>query len=195
MTTINYINETVMDLILFGIQGSGKGTQAKIIAEKFNLKTFETGAQLRQLAQEDSDLGKQVKSLIEAGHLVPDAIVIQIVERFLHTLQLGERILFDGVPRKTIQQKAFDDLLKKLGRDFLGVLIEIPEEETIKRLLQRGRNDDTPDSIKNRIEHFKKETVPVIEDYQKREKMITVNGFQPIEKVSEEIISKLSDIF
>lgn len=184
-----------MDLILFGIQGSGKGTQAKIIAEKFDLEIFETGAELRKLAQEDTELGKKVKTLIEAGHLVPDEIVIQIVKNFLEPLPKTQRILFDGVPRKIIQQKAFDELIKNLDRNFIGILIEIPEEETIQRLLARGRNDDTAEGIKNRIEHFKKETLPVIEDYKQRGKMITINGSQPIEKVGEEISSKVSDYF
>jgi len=181
-----------MDIILFGIQGSGKGTQAKILAEKFQLKPFEMGAQLRTLAQENSELSLKVKTLIEAGHLVPADIVIEIAEKFIQKLQPGEKALFDGIPRNIEQKEKFDAVLKKYHRDFLGIQIEIPEEETIKRLLARGRNDDTPEGIKNRIDHFNRQTLPIIEDYKKSGKIVCVNGFQNVEEVAAEIMNKLN---
>ncbi|MBI4231908.1 nucleoside monophosphate kinase, partial [Candidatus Peregrinibacteria bacterium] len=85
-----------MDLILFGIQGSGKGTQGKILAERYGLKIFETGGALRALAQEDSELARKVKSIIEAGHLVPNEVVMEIVEDFMNKQEASSPILFDG---------------------------------------------------------------------------------------------------
>jgi len=180
-----------MDIVLFGIQGSGKGTQAKIIAEKFNCKVCEMGAQLRELAKEDSELGIKVKTLIEAGHLVPADVILEIVENFVKGLSANDIALFDGIPRNENQKIRFDEVMKKYQRDFIGIQIEIPEEETIKRLLSRGRNDDNVDSIKNRIHHFNTETLPIIEDYKNLNKIVSINGFQSVDEVSKDIITVL----
>lgn len=126
-----------MDLILFGRQGSGKGTQGKVLAERYGLTPFVTGDELRRLANEPSELGKKVKSIIEAGHLVPNDVVMEIIENFMNNLPGGSRVLFDGIPRKMEQAESFDALMKKLGRDFTGVVIELDEESAVKRLTTR----------------------------------------------------------
>ena len=123
-----------MDFIFFGMQGAGKGTVGKKVAEKFNLKVFETGAELRRLAQENSTLGKKVKEIIEAGHLVPNEAVMEIVENFMNTLKPGENILFDGIPRKIEQANSLNEVLKKHNRVYKAVILEITEETALKRL-------------------------------------------------------------
>ncbi len=176
-----------MDLALFGIQGAGKGTQAKIIATKYELAYFDAGAQCRGLAAEDSNLGRKVKEIIEGGHLVPSEIVIQILENFLIQLPPGKRVLYDGIPRNSEQKADFDALLQKYSREIIALNIELPEEETINRLMARGRNDDKPEIITQRIKIFFKDTTPLIDAYRAQNKIININGNQAIDAVSQEI--------
>src|SRR5579883_1600694 len=177
-----------MDIVLFGIQGSGKGTLGKVVAEKYGLVIFETGGELRKLSQENSELARKVKSIIEAGHLVPNEVVMEIIENFMNKLPAGKNVLFDGIPRKMVQAESFDTLMKKHNRDILGILVEVPEEVVIKRLMSRRicencktvypasytkeacekcggklvtRSDDNPESIKTRIKAYHDETMPV----------------------------------
>ncbi|MBT4055685.1 nucleoside monophosphate kinase, partial [Candidatus Peregrinibacteria bacterium] len=126
-----------MDLIFFGMQGAGKGTVGKVVAEKLNLKIFETGGALRVLAQEDSELGKKIKSIIEAGHLVPNEVVMEIVEDFINKLEPGQSVLFDGIPRSIEQAESLNMLLSKHDREYKAVLIDITEETALERLTTR----------------------------------------------------------
>ncbi len=210
-----------MDLVLFGMQGSGKGTQGKLIAERHNLKTFETGAELRKLAQEDSPLGKKVKSIIETGRLVENEVVMEIIENFMKSIEKDDFVLFDGLPRKMEQAETFDALMKKLGRVFTGVLIEISEEVAMKRLTTRRicekckevfpathkentctkcggglitRNDDNVEAITVRLQAYRNETLPVIQKYEREGKMIKINGEQTIENVDKDFETALKNI-
>lgn len=211
-----------MDLILFGRQGSGKGTQGKYFSERYHLVPFVTGDELRKLASADSALGRKVKSIIEAGHLVSNEVVMEIIEHFMAHLPEGKRVLFDGIPRKMEQAKTFDALMKRLGRDFSGVLLNISEKTAIHRLTTRRiceqcktiypgyydkktceacggslttRNDDSNmESIRNRLEAYKNETVPVIEHYDQQNKIIELDGEESIDDVNEEAFPKLDPL-
>ncbi|EKD47835.1 MAG: hypothetical protein ACD_65C00266G0002 [uncultured bacterium] len=201
-----------MDLVFFGMQGSGKGTQGKLIADRHGLQVFETGAELRKLASEDSELGKKVKEIIEAGHLVSNEVVMEIIENFTKTIPEGKSVLFDGIPRKMVQKETFDALMKKLGREFTGVLINISEEIALKRLTTRRicgkckavypadyegdsckecggelitRADDNVEAIQTRLDAYGNETLPVIEKYKEEGKMLEVNGEGKIEEVDK----------
>lgn len=207
-----------MDYVLFGMQGSGKGTQSKFLAAQKNLAVFETGAELRRLAKEESELGLKIKSIIEAGNLVPSEVVMEIIQDFISKLPEGQAALFDGIPRSEEQKGLFDALMQEEGRDFTGVLIEITEEEALKRLTTRRvcsscktaypafyekeaceacggelvtRKDDTPEAIRVRLDTFLQKTVPVIEEYKAADKMIVVNGQQDIEAVTQELLGQL----
>ncbi|QQR55529.1 nucleoside monophosphate kinase [Candidatus Peregrinibacteria bacterium] len=211
-----------MDLVLFGMQGSGKGTQSKAIAEHCGLLVFETGAELRRLSTEDSELAHKVKSIIESGHLVPTEVVMEIIADFLHRLPTGKNALFDGIPRSGDQKEQFDALMVKEGRSFKGLLIELSEEEAVKRLTTRRmcpacktiypasysqdncekdsstlvtRQDDTPEAIRVRLDTFLEKTVPVINAYKTEGKMLTVKGEQAIEKVTLDIQEVLKTDF
>jgi adenylate kinase len=184
-----------MNVVLLGIQGSGKGTQAQLMAERYNLAIFEMGDEFRKLAEEDSDLGHKVNKYVKQGQLVPAEIVLQIVDKFLQDVPNDQAVIFDGIPRNRTQQATFDRLLKKWKRDFVVVNIQIPEEETIKRLLARKRHDDTPDVIKNRIKIFQKNTSPTIDAYRKYNKVVNIDGNQTIEKVAIEIAEKIDPYF
>lgn len=208
-----------MDYVLFGIQGSGKGTQGKILCQNIDAAYFETGGELRRLAKEESELGEKVKSIIEAGRLVPNEVVMEIVENFIKTLAGGGKpVIFDGIPRNQHQSDTFETLLQKNNRDYTGLYFELSKEEAENRLLKRRmcskckeifpafyksptcekckgelvtRADDNADSIRTRIEIFYKETLRAIENWKLRGKMLTVDGSKSIEEVTKEMISKI----
>jgi len=184
MNTSNYSGK---DIILFGIQGSGKGTQAKILAEKYDMKIFETGGELRGVSEEDSELGQEVKAIISRGDLVSNEIVMRIVEHFLEGVSSNDRVIFDGIPRSMPQKESLDALLTEHERDFFGLFLEVPKEEVVSRMKDRGRHDDTDEAITRRIENYETETIPVIDKYEAEGKMIRVNGFQSIVDVARDV--------
>jgi len=194
---------------MFGMQGAGKGTVGKRVAEDFGLEVFETGAALRELATQDSELGKRVKEIIEAGNLVPNEVVMEIVENFINKLPAGKSVLFDGIPRKIEQANSLNALLEKNGRDYKALLINISKETALRRLTTRKicssckevypasykentcakcgaplttRADDNAEAIKVRLEAFDRETVPAIEIY--KNKLIEIDGEGTIEEVA-----------
>jgi len=182
---------------------------------------FETGAQLRKLASEDSTLGHKVKEIIEAGHLVPNEIVMEIVEDFLSKVPNGKSIIFDGIPRKTVQAESLAKLLDGNDREYKAVVLDLSEEEALNRLTKRRicseckevypasykepacekcrgklitRTDDNAESIKVRIEAFVNETMPVIKMYEEKGLLIKINGEQEIDEVTKELIETLDPI-
>ncbi|MFA5854834.1 MAG: nucleoside monophosphate kinase [Candidatus Gracilibacteria bacterium] len=211
-----------MDLVLFGIQGSGKGTQSTEICKHCNLDVFETGAELRRIAGEETELGHKVKSIIEAGNLVPTEVVMEIIKDFLSHLPTGANALFDGIPRSIEQKEQFDALMQSEGREFNGLLIDLSEEEALNRLTTRRicekckatypafytkdsceacggalitRKDDTPDAIRTRLDTFSQKTLPVINLYKTQGKMLTVDGKKSIEDVTKDIEAVLAPHF
>jgi adenylate kinase len=211
-----------MDLILFGMQGSGKGTQGKALADKYNLKVFDIGTFFRNEIKIGTPLGFSIKGPVEAGHLVDDEIVMQVVDRVLKDTALTQPILFDGVPRTLSQVQSLLDLLVKYKRDAFAVNIKISEDEGIHRLTKRRicsechgiypasfvgdicalcggklivRADDNPESIRRRIDNYKKQTVPVIKSFYDRDRLIEVDGEQAIEDVTQETLEKVAYLF
>ena len=209
------------NIVLFGIQGSGKGTQGKVIAKKYGYTIFETGGELRKLIASGSELGNKIKAIVEAGKLVDTSVIMEVIENFLINIPSDQPVLFDGIPRKMDQKIAFDALMQKVDRDFLGVLIEISREEAINRLTSRRmckdckeiypafyaddkcekcggelemRQDDSDlSAIENRLDAYKNETKPVIDGYIDEGKMLTINGEQVIENVTAELIEKVEN--
>ncbi len=188
------------DLVFFGIQGSGKGTQAKKLAAKFNFDIFEAGGELRKIVASGSELGKTVASYINAGNLVPHQIIMQVVKEAIAARPKTQRILFDGIPRDTDQMKDFDTIMSEAGRDFFGIQLLLSEQKAIERILgrakQEGRVDDADDAvIRKRIHTFTTKTVPVIDAYTASGKLITVEGDRGMDEVYadlEHILSKHS---
>jgi len=182
------------DLILVGIQGSGKGTQARILAEKFGYQIFETGGELRAMAKEESELGKKVKEITERGDLVPNEIVMEIVENFLNKTSSEIPVIFDGIPRSDSQRVSLEDLLQIHGREFSVLEVRLSEGESIRRMMKRAeienRADDTPEVMKKRIANFYAHTQPLLDAWKSH--LISVDGDQSIEDVSKEILEKLN---
>jgi len=182
---------TVNDILIFGMQGAGKGTQGEIIAKKLNLEIFETGGALRKIRAENSDLGRMVKDIMDRGDLVTNEIVMNIVEDFLEKNE-GKRILFDGIPRMMEQKITFDTLLEKHGRTLQGIFLTLDEPEAISRMLERGRKDDTEEVIRRRLDNYAAETLPVIQEYISAGIITEVNGKGEINTIAKNIEKILS---
>lgn len=177
-----------MDIVLFGIQGSGKGTQAKRLCKEFDLDLFEAGGELRRIAAEESKLGKEVKSYIDDGKLVPHEIIMKVVKQAIVSRPAGRRILFDGIPRDENQMKDFDAVMSELNREFRCIQILLPREKAIERILgraeQEGRADDANEEIiVRRMDTFTEKTLPVIREYERAGKLVKVDGDSDVEAV------------
>ena len=183
------------DLVLIGRQGSGKGTQGRILAEHHGFTVFETGAALREMAKQPTELGATVREITARGDLVPNGIVMKILANFLSLVDKDKPVLFDGIPRSEEQRKSFTEELEKAGRSFMALEIRISNNEAVKRLLKRGqlegREDDNLTAIQNRLQNFESQTQPVINFWEESGQMIVVNGEQEIEEVTKEMEQKL----
>jgi adenylate kinase len=179
-----------MDLVLFGIQGSGKGTQAKRLAAEFGYSIFEAGAALRLIAASGTELGKTVSSYIDHGHLVPFEIIMEVVRDAVSKKSADEKVLFDGIPRDMDQKHAFDGLMSLMNRDFRCIELLVDEEAAIVRIINRakeqGRADDANEEfIRRRIGLFHQKTQPVIDEYKKAGKVLEVSGEGTMDEVYE----------
>ncbi|NOS67164.1 MAG: nucleoside monophosphate kinase [Candidatus Peribacteraceae bacterium] len=186
-----------MDLVLFGIQGSGKGTQAKRLASEFTYDIFEAGGELRKIAASGSELGQTVKSFIDAGHLVPHEIIMQVVKEAILARPKNQKILFDGIPRDENQMKGFDEIMQGAGRPFRCIHILLSPDEGMKRILgraqQEGRADDADTEIvKRRMKTFTEKTMPVIEKYKEEGNMMEIDGMKSVEDVYRDMTEILS---
>ncbi len=184
----------MLNVALFGPPGAGKGTQSKLLLDKFNLVYISTGDILREEIKAGTDLGNKAKSIIEKGGLVEDAIIVQIIERKIKQHSDANGFLFDGFPRTLVQAYILEGLLLKLNTTLhCMVSLEVPEDELLARLLNRagieGRNDDNREVIEFRLTEYKTKTVPVENFY--RDKGI----FHPIDGTGslEDIYQRLRD--
>ena len=176
-----------MRIILFGPPGCGKGTQASFISESLSIPHLSTGDMLRSAVSSGSEIGLKAKNIMESGGLVSDQIVLSIVEERIEKHDCEKGFILDGFPR-TVNQAEKLDLLLSTNQELDCVLnIKVEEEEIIKRLIDRSREDDKPDIIKNRFKTYNLETQPLIPFYEDRKILFNINGMQEIKKVSEDI--------
>ena len=176
-----------MRIILFGPPGCGKGTQATFIAESLSIPHLSTGDMLRSAVSSGSEKGLKAKKVIESGGLVSDEIVLSIVEERIAMNDCEKGFILDGFPRTVNQAKKLDLLLSNNHKLDFVLRIKVDEEEIIKRLIERAREDDKPEIIKNRFKTYNNETQPLIPFYEERKILFNINGMQEIEKVSEDI--------
>ncbi|HEV7781457.1 MAG TPA: adenylate kinase [Chitinophagaceae bacterium] len=183
----------MFNLILFGPPGSGKGTQSDKLVEKYGLIHLSTGNLLRQEIKDKTPLGIEAKSFIDKGQLVPDEVVIGMVDSYFDQHKDATGFLFDGFPRTVAQAKALDKLLDLKKTEIGKVLIlDVDEEELIKRLVLRGktsgRSDDADENIqRNRQEVYKKETLPVAGYYARSKKVTNVDGMGDVQSIFERL--------
>ena len=173
-------------LIILGRQGSGKGTQALRISERFGFIHISTGDMLRAAVAEGTALGQKAKALMDAGDLVPDEIMIGIVDERLHKPDVVEHgFLLDGFPR-TVGQA---DALAEIAGDQLALAInlDVPVEEVTARMMARGRDDDSPESIARRLELYEAETAPLLQWFRDHDILAVVDGMGSEELVFERL--------
>lgn len=186
-----------MHIILFGPPGVGKGTQAKILSEKYNIPHISTGDMLREEIRQQTDLGLKAKVLMDAGNLVPDDIMIGMIRNVLQTKKCQNGIILDGFPRTVEQATALQMMFKELNITLKRVLyIEVTEEHIMERLLKRAevehRADDTPETILKRIGVYKKSTEPVKIHFESLGLLSSVNGEGSVEEVAKRMQSVLA---
>ncbi len=188
---------TMFNIVLFGPPGSGKGTQSAHLVEKYGLIHLSTGDLLRKEMKAGTALGKEAKSLIEQGKLVPDAVVVGMIASALEANLEAPGFLFDGFPRTVAQAEALDELLTKQNSDIGVVLfLEVNQEELIQRLIGRakssGRLDDAdPEVQRNRQKVYQNETLPVADYYAQFEKVEKIDGEGEIAIIFSRLCDKI----
>ena len=176
-----------MRIILFGPPGCGKGTQATFISEALAIPHLSTGDMLRSAVSSGSEIGLKAKNIMESGGLVSDEIVLSIVKERIAKNDCENGFILDGFPRTVNQAENLELLLSDNCKLDCVLRIKVDEEEIIKRLIDRAREDDKPDIIKNRFKTYNSETQPLIPFYEERKILFNINGMQEIEQVSEDI--------
>ncbi len=175
-------------VIFLGPPGAGKGTQAKTLADNWNIAHISTGDILRQALKEQTPLGVKAQGYMDKGELVPDQLVQEMVQERLSQPDTKLGWILDGFPRTVNQALFLEELLQKLNQHGEKVVnLEVPDEILIARLLQRGRKDDTEQVIRRRLEVYRSETAPLIDFYSSRQALLSVNGAKSPEEVTGEL--------
>jgi adenylate kinase len=180
----------MLNLVLFGPPGAGKGTQAEFLIDSYQLTHLSTGDLLRSELAAETELGLEAKKYMEKGELVPDAVVIGMIDRKLKSTTNAKGFIFDGFPRTVDQAKALDNLLNNNGTPISGMLsLEVEKPELVARLLNRGKSsgraDDQDESvIENRINVYNEKTSPLVKYYSAQGKHFGINGMGTIEEIA-----------
>lgn len=190
-----------MNIVLFGGPGSGKGTQSEKLIDKYGLHHISTGEVLRDHIKRETELGKIAKGYIDEGQLIPDELMIKILDDVIEQEAKDKPgVIFDGFPRTIPQAEALEKLLEKRGKKLHGVVgLEVPDEELVKRMINRGkmtgRADDNEDTIKKRLNVYHNQTSPLKEHYKKQNKYIAIDGNRDIEEIFGAITQELDKHF
>jgi len=187
------------NFIIFGAPGAGKGTQAKLLSEKYGLVHLSSGDILRKEIK-SGELSTEIKKYLESGRLVPARIVNQIIEREVKSHKKAKGFIFDGFPRTLSQAKRLDRILKLQGEKINAVLkVKITEEEGVKRILERSKtsgriDDDNKKVIKNRFKIYYKMIHPILAYYQEQKKLILINGQAPIKQIFKDLTTVIDKL-
>jgi adenylate kinase len=191
----------MLNIVLFGPPGAGKGTQSEKLIEKFQLIHLSTGDLLRSEIAQQTDLGMQAKLLMDKGELVPDAVVIGMIRSKLEHNQQAKGFIFDGFPRTAAQAEALDQLLAEKNTAINCMLaLEVDNEELTKRLLLRGKDsgradDQNEEIIRNRIKEYNNKTAPLKDFYSAQNKFHAVNGIGSIDEIFNALCAEISAVY
>ena len=182
-----------MIIILFGPPGAGKGTQAQILVERYNLKQLSTGDMLREAIKEGSDLGKEAKAIMDRGELVSDEIILAMIKEKLENSE-SQGFIFDGFPRNLEQARALDEILRKLNIELdLVIEIVVKDDVLISRIENRAReskdvrSDDNAEVLKKRLNVYHQSTEMIKPYYLEKKKLVKIDGMGSVEQVGKNI--------
>ena len=182
----------MINIVIFGAPGSGKGTQSEFLIKEYGLSHISTGDVLREQIAKQTELGKVAESYISNGKLIPDELMIDILDKVLDSMQDSKGVIFDGFPRTINQAEALDKLLAKRGSSLDIVIgLEVDEDELIKRLINRGktsgRSDDNLETIQKRLDVYHSQTNPLREHYIKKGKYHAIHGMGDVNEIFSNI--------
>jgi adenylate kinase len=189
----------VANILLLGPQGAGKGTQGKLIAAEHGIPHVATGDMLRAAIAAETELGAKVKPIYDAGGLVPDDLMIELIRERLGEEDARGGFVLDGFPRTMAQAEALDEMLREIGHDLdvvfeLQLADEVGRERMLRRAADEGRADDTPEAIDNRLRIYHAETAPLVEYYRSRGHLVGIHAERPIPEVFAEIQRALEQV-
>ena len=182
----------MLNIVIFGAPGSGKGTQSERIVEKYGINHISTGDVLRAEIKNGTELGKTAKGYINQGQLIPDELMIDILASVFDSFKDSKGVIFDGFPRTIAQAEALKKMLAERGQDVsVMVDLDVPEEELMVRLIKRGKDsgraDDNEETIKKRLHVYHSQTAPLIDWYKNEKKYQHINGLGTMEGIFAEI--------
>ena len=182
----------MLNIVIFGAPGSGKGTQSERIVEKYGINHISTGDVLRAEIKNGTELGKTAKGYIDQGQLIPDELMIDILGSVFDSFKDSKGVIFDGFPRTIAQAEALKKMLAERGQDVsIMVDLDVPEEELMVRLIKRGKDsgraDDNEETIKKRLHVYHSQTAPLIDWYKNEKKYQHINGLGTMEGIFAEI--------
>ncbi len=189
----------MLNIIIFGAPGSGKGTQSERVAEKYGIGHISTGDVLRAEIKSGTELGKIAQSYIDEGHLIPDQLMLDILDGVLDCMGNTQGVIFDGFPRTIPQAEALKEMLKKRGQDVSLMLdLDVPEQELMERLIKRGKDsgraDDNEETIKERLVVYHTLTAPLKEYYKGEGKYRHIEGLGTMEDIFNRICNYIENI-
>jgi adenylate kinase len=189
----------MLNIVLFGAPGAGKGTQSEKLIRQYNLVHVSTGDLLRSEIKNGTPLGLEAKKRMDVGQLVPDEVVIGMIRNKIDENLSGAGFIFDGFPRTVKQAEILDELLSERGQSITAVLcLDVPGEELIKRLVKRGetsgRSDDNEEVAIKRIRIYENETAPVASHYEKQEKRYSIDGIGSVDEIFQRICNMIDSV-
>ncbi len=189
----------MLNIVIFGAPGSGKGTQSERIVEKFGINHISTGDVLRAEIKNGTELGKTAKGYIDQGQLIPDELMIDILAGVLDSFEDSKGVIFDGFPRTIAQAEALKKMLADRGQEVSVMLdLEVPEDELMTRLIKRGKDsgraDDNEETIKKRLVVYHSQTAPLIDWFKKEEKYQHINGLGTMDSIFADIVAAIEKL-
>ncbi len=183
----------MLNIVIFGAPGSGKGTQSERIVSKYGLNHISTGDVLRNEIKNGTELGKTAKGYIDQGQLIPDSLMIDILADVYDSFTDSKGVIFDGFPRTIAQAEALKEMLVKRGHNITVMLeLDVPEDELMTRLIKRGkesgRADDNEETIKKRLTVYHSQTAPLVDWYKNEKLHKHINGLGTLEGIFEDIV-------
>lgn len=186
----------MLNIVIFGAPGSGKGTQSEKIVAKYGIDHISTGDVLRAEIKAGTELGKAAKGLIDNGQLVPDDLIVNMLAAKLDGFTESKGVIFDGFPRTIAQAEALKKMLNERGQDVTAMIeLDVPEEELMTRLIKRGaesgRADDNEETIRKRLVVYNEQTAPLKDWYKNEGKHCYINGLGELDRIFNDIVAAI----